>query len=139
LEKEKLIKTHIHIWDFIDINALLSSDFAQILFESEISVARANAGAKLTQRWAQISKIGFQYFKNRYTSSKWLIKPLLLSTWITIERIETIDNKKPLLEYSKVPKGSYCFVIIFKTSNNIILQKNLQSSQSIIICINGYI
>ena len=95
---------------------ILSEDPDKILFEGEMQKYKPGINIMYIKRWAQLSRREFKYYKDRYHSAQWLVKPLGAIPLNCIEKIARVDinvthRKKP---NKSMQGGCYQFEIFAK-------------------------
>ncbi len=92
---------------------MLSEDADKPLLEGEVMKFKPGIRVNFIQRWAQVTKREFKYYKDRYSSAEWLAKPLGSIPLNCIEKVARVDvsvGKKK----AKFPTGGYQFEVFPK-------------------------
>ena len=101
---------------------LLAEKPDDLLFEGEVWKYKPGLNTTYITRWAQVSKREFKYYKDRYHSSQWLSKPLVILSLVDIDKVTRIETAGDHIAKigNKVERIRFLFEIFskFQEDNN---------------------
>lgn len=85
---------------FVPRTRLMSENPDDILYEGEVWKYKPGLNTTYMTRWAQVTKREFKYYKDRYHSSQWLSKPLVVLSLPDIDKV--VKAESPVDNLAKV-------------------------------------
>lgn len=107
------------IYKILEREALLSEDLDRKILEGKIFICKNQTNNSYIERWAELSKRNFVYYRNRLANIKENSKPIFNIPLIEIQKISRIENSN-----SKSEKKQTCkypaFQLFIKNNDSIL-------------------